>query len=85
MATLHNRVSRKLLKEKAMADTTPRVTLSFYCYFHISDPQVFRDEWYKKLNAIKVYGRIYIANEGINAQINCPSHHFDNCYSFFCS
>lgn len=77
MATLHNRVSRKLLKEKAMADQTPRITLSFYCYFHIEDPKQFRDDWYYKLNSIQVFGRIYVANEGINAQINCPVKYFE--------
>ncbi len=82
MSTLHNRVSRKLLKEKANADTTPRITLSFYCYFTIEDPKQFRDDWYKKLNAFNVYGRIYIANEGINAQINCPTHLFNELQEF---
>jgi UPF0176 protein len=85
MATLHNRVSRKLLKEKAMADSTPRITLSFYCYFNIEDPKQFRDDWYKKLNSIQVFGRIYIANEGINAQINCPVDHFETLRSFIYS
>lgn len=82
MATLHNRVSRKLLKEKAMADQTPRITLSFYCYFNIEDPKQFRDDWYRKLNSIQVFGRIYIANEGINAQINCPVDHFETLRDF---
>ena len=85
MATLHNRVSRKLLKEKAMADSTPRITLSFYCYFNIEDPKQFRDDWYKKLNSIHVFGRIYIANEGINAQINCPVDHFETLRAFIYS
>lgn len=85
MATLHNRVSRKLLKEKAMADTTPRVTLSFYCYFFIEDPKLFRDDWYRKLNGLGVFGRIYIASEGINAQINCPVNHYEDLKSFIYS
>ncbi|MEY2595538.1 MAG: hypothetical protein RI965_810, partial [Bacteroidota bacterium] len=72
MATLHNRVSRKELKERALQDTTPRTTISFYCYFTITDPVSFRDKWYKALNALNVFGRIYIAHEGINAQISCP-------------
>lgn len=82
MATLHNRVSRKLLKEKAMADQTPRITLSFYCYFKIEDPKQFRDDWYKQLNSIQVFGRIYVANEGINAQINCPVDNFETLREF---
>jgi UPF0176 protein len=85
MTTLHNRVSRKLLKEKAMADQTPRITFSFYCYFNIEDPKQFRDHWYKMLNSLKVYGRIYIANEGINAQINCPVEHFETLRDFIYS
>lgn len=85
MATLHNRVSRKLLKEKAMADNTPRVTLSFYCYFFIEDPKSFRDDWYKQLNSLGVFGRIYIASEGINAQINCPVDHYEDLKSFIYS
>ena len=85
MATLHNRVSRKLLKEKAMADQTPRITVSFYCYFYIEDPKQFRDDWYKKLNSIQVFGRIYVANEGINAQINCPIDNFEILRDFIYS
>lgn len=85
MATLHNRVSRKLLKEKAMADQTPRITLSFYCYFKIEDPKQFRDDWYKQLNSIQVFGRIYVAYEGINAQINCPVDNFETFRDFIYS
>jgi UPF0176 protein len=34
----------------------------------------FRDELYKSLNLLQVFGRIYIATEGINAQISVPTH-----------
>ncbi|MGJ7031579.1 rhodanese-related sulfurtransferase [Niabella hirudinis] len=70
---LHNRISRKELKERILTDTTPRTTISFYCYFRIADPVVYRDGLYKALSAIGVLGRIYIASEGINAQISVPS------------
>ena len=70
---LHNTVSNKALKEAAMKDTTPRTTVSFYRYFDIVDPQAFRDELYKQFRAIGVLGRIYIATEGINAQISVPT------------
>ncbi len=82
MATLHNRVSRKVLKERAENDPTPRNTVSFYCYFPISDPASMRDHWYVHLNGLGVYGRIYIAEEGINAQISCPVSQFENLKSF---
>ena len=72
MAQLHNRISRKELKELILKDPTPRITISFYCYFKIEDPPVFRDELYKQLKELGVMGRIYLAQEGINAQISLP-------------
>ncbi|HVG41245.1 MAG TPA: rhodanese-related sulfurtransferase, partial [Chitinophagaceae bacterium] len=77
MAVLHNRVSQKELKEKLYNEPEARSTLSFYCYFPITDPQSFRNELYLNLNTLKVFGRIYIAEEGINAQISVPSSNFD--------
>ncbi len=82
MAVLHNRVSRKELKELAAKDTRSRQTISFYCYFPIADPKVFRDDWYKGLKMLDVMGRIYVANEGINAQINCPVENTEKLRSF---
>jgi UPF0176 protein len=82
MATLHNRVSRQVLKERAHNDPTPKNTVSFYCYFSIPDPAKMRDEWYRELSQLGVFGRIYIAEEGINAQINCPVHSFEALKSF---
>ncbi len=55
-----------------LAETEPRITISFYKYFSIADPQAFRDELYIKFNDLNVFGRIYIAGEGINAQISVP-------------
>ncbi|MES1161391.1 MAG: rhodanese-related sulfurtransferase, partial [Bacteroidota bacterium] len=77
MAVLHNRVSQKELKQRLYQETEPRTTLSFYQYFPISDPQQFRDELYKALNELKVFGRIYVAGEGINAQISVPQSKFE--------
>ena len=77
MAVLHNRVSQQELKQRLMAEDFKRITISFYMYFPITDPQSFRDELYKKLNALGVFGRIYVANEGINAQISVPDYNFE--------
>lgn len=77
MAVLHNRVSQAELKQRLLAETEPRTTISFYQYFPIDDPQAFRDELYRALNDIKVFGRIYVASEGINAQLSVPSGNFD--------
>ena len=78
MAPLHNRVSRKELKEKLLSDPTPRTTISFYRYFRIDDPKSFRDQLYTSLQSLGVLGRIYIAEEGINAQISLPSDHLSD-------
>jgi UPF0176 protein len=77
MALLFNRLSQPELKKLLYAETEPRTTLSFYQYFFIEDPKSFRDELYKALNDLKVFGRIYVANEGINAQLSVPESNFE--------
>lgn len=77
MAQLHNRISRKELKERIQNDPTPRTTISFYNYVHIDDPVHFRNEMYKALKSLGALGRIYIAQEGINAQMNIPTDNFE--------
>lgn len=77
MAVLHNRVSQKELKERLYQETEPRKTISFYHYFHIDDPKDFRDILYRNLFELKVFGRIYVANEGINAQLSVPESNFE--------
>jgi UPF0176 protein len=61
-----------------MEETEPRTTISFYKYFSIEDPQEFRDTLYRHLNKLLVFGRIYIAQEGINAQISVPTINLEN-------
>ncbi len=77
MSVLHNRINNEELKQRMLAETEPRRTVSFYKYFHIQDPQTFRDELYRKLRAENVYGRIYVAHEGINGQISVPQSRFE--------
>jgi UPF0176 protein len=77
MALLHNRVSQKELKQRLLQETEHRTTISFYQYFPIADPQAFRDMLFKALHALKVFGRIYVAHEGINAQISVPESNFE--------
>lgn len=56
-----------------------RLTLSFYAYAHIEDPKQFRDSLFLAWNPLEVLGRIYVATEGINAQLSLPA---DNFYTF---
>jgi UPF0176 protein len=76
MQLLHNRISKRELKARLFAETVPRITVSLYKYFTITDPKAFRDEVYLKFSELNVFGRIYIAHEGINAQISVPENNF---------
>jgi UPF0176 protein len=77
MKHLHNRISQAELKAKLLQETEHRITISFYQYFYIASPQEFRDELYRNLVELRVFGRIYLANEGINAQISVPESNFE--------
>ena len=75
---LHNRINRKELIESLNAETFTRKTISLYRYFYLDDPQAFRDELYIAWNELQCFGRIYVAREGINAQMSVPEHHWDS-------
>ena len=73
---LYNKLSakqREILIKKAGGE---RLTLSFYKYHNIKNPQLFRDHLYITWNKLDVLGRIYIAEEGINGQLSLPSENF---------
>lgn len=72
MPVLHNRISNDALKARMLAETEPRTTISFYKYFTIVDPQSTRDALYQMFTSLNVFGRVYLAREGINAQISVP-------------
>lgn len=82
---LRNIVSREELKRKMDADERPYTTVSFYCYHSIENPTDFRNQLFLNWQPFEVVGRVYVANEGINAQIALPSIHFEgfkeNLYS----
>jgi len=70
---LYNKLSaneRAILIEKA---GNRRITLSFYRYHQIKNTSLFRDHLYLMWEKLDVLGRIYIASEGINAQLSMPS------------
>lgn len=74
---LHNKYDKETLKRKLAEETFSRITLSFYRYGSIHEPAVFRDSLYRSLDEIGVLGRIYVAAEGVNAQISIPEHNFE--------
>ena len=76
---LYNSVDRKILKENLIAEPFVRKTISLYRYFIIENPQEFRDNIYREWTELNCFGRIYIAREGINAQMSVPQ---DNMVDF---
>ena len=85
MPVLHNLVSNKELKARMLAETEPRTTVSFYKYFQIADPKAFRDALYLGLTRLKVFGRVYVAHEGINAQVSVPASRYEEMKAFLYS
>ena len=73
MSRLHNLVNNDELKRRMEASDEERITLSFYQYHNIESPEKFRDQLYRAWSKLGVYGRIYIAQEGINGQISVPA------------
>lgn len=82
---LRNFTCQEKLKEQIQNDPTPRTTVSFYQYAKIEDPQKFRDELFIKLSELGVLGRIYVAFEGINAQISVPTDNFEKFKTYLYS
>lgn len=75
---LYNRIDKRILKDQLKDIPYQRKTLSFYKYYQIKDPSSFRDELYLGLDKLQVWGRIYLAHEGINAQISVPTQYFND-------
>ena len=78
-------MDRRVLKAQMTKDNIPRTTVSFYKYFKIQDPADFRDGFYQKAFSLGVLGRVYIASEGINAQVSVPTENFERFKLFLYS
>ena len=74
---LYNTLSAKERAHLIEEAGQERLTLSFYQYTQIGNPQLFRDFLFIHWNPLEVLGRIYVANEGINAQLSVPAKQFD--------
>lgn len=84
--SLYNRVNNDELKRRMLESEEKRITLSFYQYANIENVPLFRNELYRLMDEANVYGRIYVASEGINGQVSVPEDQFDlfkaNLFSF---
>lgn len=85
---LYNHLSAEERKRLIEDAGQRRLTLSFYSYANIENPQQFRDALFLAWNPLDVLGRIYVAHEGINAQLSVPAPNFEafkqtlNVYDF---
>ena len=82
---LENRIDKRILKERLYNETFKRKTLSFYKYFNIENPLEFRNDLYRGLDALGCFGRIYVAHEGINAQMSVPEHNAEQFLAYLYS
>lgn len=76
---LYNKLSAEERKQLIDEQGKQRLTLSFYAYAKIDNPQHFRDALFLAWEPLEVLGRIYVATEGINAQLSLPA---DQFYAF---
>lgn len=77
MTELRNRINKNELKVRLAQEKIERVTFSFYKYVPIEHPKELRDELFIQWSALNCFGRIYIAHEGINAQMSVPKNNWD--------
>ena len=74
---LYNKLSAKERAHLIETVGKDRLTLSFYQYAQIGNPNLFRDYLFLHWNPLEVLGRIYVAKEGINVQLSLPAENFE--------
>jgi UPF0176 protein len=70
---LRNLRSPEELRARLEREGLPRTTLSFYRYVRLADVEALRHTLYQEWEALGVLGRIYLSQEGINAQVSLPT------------
>ncbi len=75
---LYNKLSAKERAALIEEAGKQRLTLSFYQYANIGNPQILRNHLFISWNELEVLGRIYVAKEGINAQLSVPAENFED-------
>jgi len=74
---LYNKLSALERARIIDENSQERITLSFYKYFKLGNPSLFRDHLFIVWSNLDVLGRIYVAEEGINAQLSVPKENFE--------
>ncbi len=73
---LYNTLSAKERAALIQEAGQERLTISFYKYAHIGNPSILRNHLFIRWNDLDVLGRIYVAHEGVNAQLSVPAENF---------
>ena len=79
---LYNKLSAEERAELLEKAKQKRLTLSFYQYAKIGNPELFRNHLFIAWDKMQVLGRIYVAHEGINAQLSVPQENFEEFKNF---
>ena len=75
---LKNKLNKDQALKKLHAESFFRKTVSFYRYIIIDEPNQFRDDLFLAFDKLSCLGRIYVATEGINAQMSVPEQHWSS-------
>ncbi|MFA6403667.1 MAG: rhodanese-related sulfurtransferase, partial [Salinivirgaceae bacterium] len=71
---LHNKKRKEQLLQELNNEPFQRITFSFYRYVYLNNPEEFRNQLFTAWSELNCFGRIYVAHEGINAQMSVPQH-----------
>lgn len=74
---LYNKYDKEVLKKQLQEEKFFRKTVSFYRYVILDQVEELRDELFAEWAALNAFGRVYLAKEGINAQMSVPEHNWD--------
>ncbi|ARN72135.1 MAG: rhodanese-related sulfurtransferase [Bacteroidota bacterium] len=73
---LYNKLSAEERRTMIREAGKERLTISFYQYARLGNPELFRNHLFVAFDNLEVLGRIYVAHEGINAQLSIPADRF---------
>lgn len=74
---LRNHISKAEALKRIAGEPFSRRVISFYRYVIIADPVTLRNELFAEWQKLGCLGRIYVAKEGINAQMSVPESNFE--------
>lgn len=76
-AQLRNKIGRQERERQLAEEDFKRITVSFYRYVMLREPYALRDTLFSEWSSLNCFGRVYLAEEGINAQMSVPEHHWE--------